>query len=136
MTTDFRELFGMPALERTSKNCDEAVLWDTICGLRSDVSVRVLVALYFRVSSVDAQTGVLEINGRIKVDGKQERLKRNASIIFRGGSRGKQGSRRSDPYRRISSRAIVFTAVLNASPEFRAGLKRKIANRLLSRDNR
>ncbi len=30
-------------------------------------------------------SGVLEINGRIKVDGKQERLKRKRFYLFRGG---------------------------------------------------
>ena len=71
---------------------------------------------------VDAQTGVLEINGRIKVDGKQERLKRKRFYLFRGGLAANKPL-----IDRIRAAEFVsrdcFYCRAKASPEFRAWLK-------------
>src|SRR5688500_5145867 len=71
---------------------------------------------------VDAQTGVLEINGRIKIGTKQERLKRKRFYLFRGGLE----AHRALVDRMRTSEYIsrdCFYCRLNASPEFRAWLK-------------
>ena len=44
-----------------------------------------ILTFLLAIIPIDAQTGVLEVNGRIKVDGKQERLKRKRFYLFRGG---------------------------------------------------
>jgi len=72
---------------------------------------------------VQAQTtGVLEINGRIKVEGKQERLKRKRFYLFRGGLDANKAL-----VERIRAAQYVsrdcFYCKLNASPEFRTWLK-------------
>ncbi|HKP70107.1 MAG TPA: hypothetical protein VJV05_12540 [Pyrinomonadaceae bacterium] len=72
---------------------------------------------------IDAQnTGTLEVNGRIKVDGKQERLKRKRFFIFRGGLTANKAL-----VDRLRSAEFVsrdcFYCTMKASPEFRAWLK-------------
>ena len=67
-------------------------------------------------------TGVLEINGRIKVEGKQERLKRKRFYLFRGGLAENKAL-----VDRLRSAEFVsrdcFYCGLKASAEFRAWLK-------------
>ena len=67
-------------------------------------------------------SGVLEINGRIKVDGKQERLKRKRFYLFRGGLAANKTL-----IDRIRSAEFVsrdcFYCRMNASSEYRAWLK-------------
>ncbi len=89
--------------------------------LRLCVSAVVLVAL--ACSPIDAQQiGTLEINGRVKIDGKQERLKRKRFYLFRGGLTANKAL-----IDRIGAAEFVsrdcFYCRMNASPEFRAWLK-------------
>jgi hypothetical protein len=86
------------------------------------VIVSILLAAML-VSFSDAQTtGVLEVNGRVKIDGKQERLKRKRFYLFRGGLAANK-----DLVDRIRAAEFVsrdcFYCRLNASAEFRAWLK-------------
>ena len=78
---------------------------------------------FFAGVPVNAQnTGALEINGRIKVDGKQERLKRKRFFLFRGGLAANKAL-----VDRLRSAEFVsrdcFYCSMKASPEFRAWLK-------------
>ncbi len=84
-----------------------------------------LTILIFLLASItaDAQsTGVLEVNGRIKVDGKQERLKRKRFFLFRGGLAANKAL-----VDRLRTADFVsrdcFYCNMKASPEFRAWLK-------------
>jgi hypothetical protein len=72
---------------------------------------------------VDAQnTGTLEVNGRIKVGAKQERLKRKRFYLFRGGLTANK-----DLVDRLRATEFVsrdcFYCQKKASPEFRAWLR-------------
>jgi hypothetical protein len=66
--------------------------------------------------------GVLEVNGRVKVEGKQERLKRKRFYLFRGGLTANKAL-----VDRIRAAEFVsrdcFYCRMNASPEFREWLK-------------
>ena len=84
-----------------------------------------LVSIIFGCLPVIAQqapVGVLEVNGRVKVDGKQERLKRKRFYLFRGGLAANKPL-----VDRIRTGEFVsrdcFYCRMNASPEFRAWLK-------------
>ena len=71
----------------------------------------------------DAQgAGTLEVSGRVKVDGKQERLKRKRFYLFRGGLAANKAL-----VDRLRSAEFVsrdcFYCQMKASPEFRAWLK-------------
>src|SRR4029450_4731762 len=81
-----------------------------------------ILTFLLAIIPVDAQTGVLEINGRIKVDGKQERLKRKRFYLFRGGLATNKAL-----IDRLSTAEFVsrdcFYCRMNVSPEFRAWLK-------------
>ena len=71
----------------------------------------------------DAQsTGTLEISGRVKIDGKQERLKRKRFYIFRGGLAANKAL-----VDRLRAAEFVsrdcFYCRMNASPQFRSWLK-------------
>ena len=87
---------------------------------------RILLTVFLAQTAsffADAQsTGVLEINGRVKVDGKQERLKRKRFYLFRGGLAANKAL-----VDRLRSAEFVsrdcFYCQLKASPEFRAWLK-------------
>ena len=86
------------------------------------ILLAILIA-FFAVQPGGAQsTGMLEVNGRVKVDGKQERLKRKRFYLFRGGL--DQNRAFVD---RLRSAEFVsrdcFYCGLKASPEFRAWLK-------------
>jgi len=85
--------------------------------------IRLTILIFLAgIISVDAQTGVLEVNGRIKVDGKQERLKRKRFYLFRGGLAENKAL-----IDRIRTAEFVsrdcFYCRANASPEYRAWLK-------------
>jgi hypothetical protein len=67
-------------------------------------------------------TGVLEVNGRIKVDGKQERLKRKRFYLFRGGLAANKALIDRMRTAEFISRDCFYCR-MNASPEFRAWLK-------------
>jgi hypothetical protein len=71
----------------------------------------------------DAQTtGVLEVNGRVKIDGKQERLKRKRFYLFRGGLAANKALVDRIRTAEFATRDCFYCR-LNASPEFRAWLK-------------
>ena len=86
--------------------------------------IRLIILLIFLAwIPADAQsTGTLEVNGRIKVDGKQERLKRKRFFLFRGGLAANKPL-----VDRLRSTEFVsrdcFYCSIKASPEFRAWLK-------------
>jgi hypothetical protein len=72
---------------------------------------------------IDAQTtGVLEVNGRVRIEGKQERLKRKRFYLFRGGLAENKAL-----IDRMRNDAFVsrdcFYCRMNASAEFRSWLK-------------
>src|SRR5688500_4942913 len=67
-------------------------------------------------------TGVLEVNGRVKIDGKQERLKRKRFYLFRGGLDANKALVERIRTAEYTSRDC-FYCKLNASAEFRAWLK-------------
>jgi hypothetical protein len=81
-----------------------------------------ILTFLLSIIPIDAQTGVLEVNGRIKVDGKQERLKRKRFYLFRGGLAANKAL-----VDRMRTAEFVtrdcFYCRMNASPEFRAWLK-------------
>jgi hypothetical protein len=82
-----------------------------------------IIILVFAFIPVTAQnTGVLEINGRVRVDGKQERLKRKRFFLFRGGLEANKAL-----VDRIRTADFIsrdcFYCKLKASAEFRAWLK-------------
>jgi hypothetical protein len=88
--------------------------------------MKIVVSIFLAAilaSFSDAQsTGVLEVNGRVKIDGKQERLKRKRFYLFRGGLAANTAL-----IDRIRAAEFVsrdcFYCRLNASSEFRAWLK-------------
>jgi hypothetical protein len=85
--------------------------------------LRLTILLFLlAVIPVDAQTGVLEVNGRIKVDGKQERLKRKRFYLFRGGLAANKALIDRMRAAEFVSRDCFYCR-MNASPEFRAWLK-------------
>jgi hypothetical protein len=69
-----------------------------------------------------AATGVLEVSGRVKIDGKQERMKRKRFYLFRGGLVANKPL-----IDRLRNAEFVsrdcFYCRMNASPEFRSWLK-------------
>lgn len=89
------------------------------------IALRLCVSAVILVTFATAQappTGVLEINGRVKIDGKQERLKRKRFYLFRGGLAANKAL-----IDRIRTADFIsrdcFYCRMNASPEFRAWLK-------------
>jgi hypothetical protein len=87
--------------------------------------VSAVVLLTLQIAGTAQQTGAtgsLEVNGRIKVEGKQERLKRKRFYLFRGGLDANKAL-----VDRIRSAEFIsrdcFYCRMNASPEFRAWLK-------------
>ena len=85
--------------------------------------LRLTILLFLlAVIPVDAQTGMLEVNGRIKVDGKQERLKRKRFYLFRGGLAVNKALIDRMRTAEFLSRDCFYCR-MNASPEFRAWLK-------------
>lgn len=87
------------------------------------VSALVLAAFAcFQQAQKTTAQGVLEINGRVKVEGKQERLKRKRFYLFRGGLAANKAL-----IDRIRAAEFVsrdcFYCRMNASPEFRTWLK-------------
>jgi len=74
-------------------------------------------------NAIPAQTtGTLEINGRVKVDGKQERLKRKRFYLFRGGLTANKALVDRLRVAEFVSRDCFYCR-MNVSPEFRAWLK-------------
>lgn len=86
------------------------------------VSAVVLFTLTCALQLAAQSTGVLEVNGRIKIEGKQERLKRKRFYLFRGGL-----AENKSLIDRIRAAEFVsrdcFYCRMNASPEFRSWLK-------------
>ena len=82
----------------------------------------IILTFLLAIIPVDAQTGVLEINGRIKVDGKQERLKRKRFYLFRGGLAANKALVDRIRTAEFISRDCFYCRA-NASPEFRAWLR-------------
>lgn len=82
----------------------------------------VLLTLFSIQVYAQKASGMLEVNGRIKIDGKQERLKRKRFYIFRGGLAENKAL-----IDRIRAAEFVsrdcFYCRANASTEFRAWLK-------------
>lgn len=89
-------------------------------ALRLCVSAAILAT--FGAAQTPPPTGVLEINGRVKIDGKQERLKRKRFYLFRGGLAANKAL-----VDRIRAADFVsrdcFYCRMNVSAEFRAWLK-------------
>src|SRR5688572_23989662 len=94
---------------------------------RISMTRRLCVSAVILVALADARpaqvaTGSLEINGRVKVEGKRERLKRKRFYLFRGGLAANKAL-----IDRIRASEYIsrdcFYCRLNASPEFRAWLK-------------
>ncbi len=87
------------------------------------VTAVVLATLTYALSAQRTTArGVLEINGRIKVDGKQERLKRKRFYLFRGGLAANKPLIDRLRVAEFVSRDCFYCR-LSASPEFRAWLK-------------
>src|SRR6187397_2834764 len=85
--------------------------------------VSAVIILGFANTQLPAQnTGVLEVNGRIKVDGKQERLKRKRFYLFRGGLAANKALIDRMRTAEFVSRDCFYCR-MGASPEFRAWLK-------------
>ena len=85
--------------------------------------VSAVILLSLASTQLTAQTtGVLEINGRVKVDGKQERLKRKRFYLFRGGLTANKALIDRIRVAEFVSRDCFYCR-MNASPEFRAWLK-------------
>jgi hypothetical protein len=83
----------------------------------------ILITVLLAWVCVDAQsTGVLEINGRVKVEGKQERLKRKRFYLFRGGLTANKALVDRLRETEFVSRDCFYCR-MNTSPEFRAWLK-------------
>lgn len=102
---------------------DHSLIDRVFRSLRLSVSAVIFFAMICLSSMAsEAQTGVLEVNGRVKVEGKQERLKRKRFFLFRGGLLANK-----DLVERL--RATEFTSRdcfycrMKASPEFRGWLK-------------
>jgi len=91
---------------------------------RSMILLRLtIIILLLAWIPADAQnTGVLEVNGRIKVDGKQERLKRKRFFLFRGGLAANKALVDRLRSAEFLSRDCFYCS-MKASPEFRAWLK-------------
>lgn len=92
-----------------------------LASLRLCASAVILIFLV--ATGIDAQTtGVLEVNGRVKIEGKQERLKRKRFYLFRGGLTANK-----DLVERIRTAEFTsrdcFYCRMNTSAEFRAWLK-------------
>src|SRR5688572_15807030 len=94
---------------------------------RISMTRRLCVSAVILVALADARpaqvaTGSLEINGRVKVEGKRERLKRKRFYLFRGGLAANKAL-----IDRIRASEFIsrdcFYCRMNASPEFRAWLK-------------
>jgi hypothetical protein len=82
----------------------------------------ILIAL-LSASAYDAQTtGVLEVNGRVRVEGKQERLKRKRFYLFRGGLAANKALIDRLRATEFTSRDC-FYCNLKTSPEFREWLR-------------
>lgn len=91
-------------------------------SLRLRVSAVILALVAIPIEPAAQNTGVLEVNGRVKIEGKQERLKRKRFYLFRGGLDANKPL-----IDRIRAAEFVsrdcFYCRLNASPEFRAWLR-------------
>jgi hypothetical protein len=89
-------------------------------------SLRLCVSAVILAAVGSAQTvpsvGVLEVNGRVKVEGKQERLKRKRFYLFRGGLAANKALIDRLRSTEFTSRDC-FYCTLKASAEFRAWLK-------------
>lgn len=82
----------------------------------------VFLAALADVPLAQVSTGSLEINGRVKVEGKQERLKRKRFYLFRGGLAANKALVDRIRTAEFTSRDCFYCR-MNASPEFRAWLK-------------
>ena len=86
------------------------------------IRITILILLLAWIPADAQSTGVLEVNGRIKVDGKQERLKRKRFFLFRGGLTANKAL-----IDRLRTAEFVtrdcFYCSMKASPEFRTWLR-------------
>src|SRR5687767_4156929 len=81
-----------------------------------------IFALAASLVTAPQDTGVLEVSGRVKIDGKQERLKRKRFYLFRGGLDANKALVERIRTAEYTSRDC-FYCKLNVSAEFRAWLK-------------
>ena len=82
----------------------------------------VLLVTLADVGLAQVPAGSLEINGRVKVEGKQERLKRKRFYLFRGGLTANKTLVDRIRTSEFISRDCFYCGI-KASPEFRAWLK-------------
>jgi hypothetical protein len=94
----------------------------TIIRIALRLFVSAVILSTFATAQTPPPTGVLEINGRVKIDGKQERLKRKRFYLFRGGLAANRTL-----VERIRAADFVsrdcFYCRMKTSVEFRAWLK-------------
>jgi hypothetical protein len=111
----------MPALGALYKI--HPISWNILMARRLCVSAVILLSMAaMGPAQQPAASGVLEINGRVKIDGKQERLKRKRFFLFRGGLTANKALIDRLRVAEFTSRDCFYCR-MNASPEFRAWLK-------------
>lgn len=108
----------MPALFAFRKMCQ--MLMQNCFARRLCVSAVILTTL--AQTQFSQNLGSLEVNGRIKVEGKQERLKRKRFYLFRGGLAANKALVDRMRAAEFVSRDCFYCR-LNTSAEFRAWLK-------------
>src|ERR1044072_4580721 len=86
------------------------------------IRITILILLLACITADAQSTGALEVNGRIKVDGKQERLKRKRFFLFRGGLTANKALVDRLRAAEFVSRDCFYCS-MKASPEFRSWLR-------------